>query len=52
MRLTAALALLPLLLAACGADGAPRPPAAATAPAATQGITISGTASFGVAGKL
>ena len=36
------------LLAACGADGPPRPPEAKPAP----GISISGEASIGVAGTL
>jgi hypothetical protein len=38
------------LLAACGADGPPRAPAASPAPA--PGLTISGEASIGVAGTL
>ncbi len=45
-RLLATLGLL-AALAACGADGDPTPP-----DAAKTGITISGTASVGVAGKL
>ena len=47
MRLTAAFAVI-CLLAACGADGAPKPPA----PAPKTGVTISGSASIGVAGKI
>jgi hypothetical protein len=44
-RLFTAIGLL-ATLAACGVDGEP------TAPAANSGVTISGTARIGVAGKL
>ncbi len=46
MRPILALVLLSFV-AACGAAGAPKPPAG-TKP----GVSISGTASFGVAGKI
>lgn len=39
-----ALLILPLALAACGVDGAPKPPA--------PGVTISGEARVGVVGTL
>ena len=44
MRFLAALSL-PVLLAACGVDGAPKPPA-------DPGVSISGEARIGVVGKL
>lgn len=46
MRLVLSLSLL-ALLAACGVDGAPQPPAERT-----TGVTISGEASLGVSGRL
>ncbi len=45
MRLILALSLLSLA-AACGVDGAPRPPAE------KPGLTVTGTARVGVAGTL
>jgi hypothetical protein len=45
-RILSALGLL-ALLASCGADGAPTPPAASQ-----TGVTLSGTAEVGVTGKL
>lgn len=42
------LVVLTGLLAACGADGDPVPPAQA----APSGVTLSGEASIGIAGKL
>ena len=44
MRLVALIAASAMLLAACGADGAPVPPK----PKAKTGITVSGEARFGV----
>ncbi|MBE2277922.1 MAG: hypothetical protein IAE87_16685 [Rhodobacteraceae bacterium] len=45
MRLILALALVSLF-AACGVDGAPQPPTE------KPGLTVTGTARFGVAGEL
>jgi hypothetical protein len=47
-KLALALVLLPFL-AACGADGAPKPP---EKPAAKPALTITGTARVGVSAEL
>ncbi len=50
MTRLAALAALLALLAACGVDGPPRPPADDPDARPEPGVSISGTASFGVTG--
>jgi predicted small lipoprotein YifL len=53
MKMLTALAIL-LSLAACGVDGAPKPPAGAAAPAAAPAtdVTITGDVRVGVSGNL
>ncbi len=48
MKRTIATVSLLAMLASCGADGEPTPPSSV----AKTGVTISGTARIGVAGKL
>lgn len=42
---------LVLLLAACGVDGAPVPPDSTPDARPTPGVTVSGTAEFGISRK-
>lgn len=48
MRVIALLMLASVVLAACGADGAPQRPEPAEEPARSGGVTVSGTVGIGV----